>query len=105
MKSNPLCAGFSYHRRVAFREVRAASLSSHSRLGFGKLGQAIEIEVPPPPPPAPSKARQGSGRRGAPANETIAFSSNTEPERLIELIKLLVSIHAEDAEGADGEGR
>lgn len=96
----PKHTGFSYHRRVAFRDVRAASLSSHSRLGFGKLGQAIEIEVPPLPA-APSK-------RAAPAkNEKLAFSSNVEPERLIELIKLLVSIHAEDAEGVEGaeEGR
>ena len=95
---------------MAFKDVRSTSLSSHSRLGFGKLGQAIEIEVPPPPA-APSKSRHGSSssssssssRRAGPANDIIAFSSNVEPERLIELIKLLVSIHAEDAkdEGAD----
>ena len=85
---------------MAFKDVRSASLSTHSRLGFGKLGQAIEIEVPPPPA-APSKSRQGSSRGGGPANDIIAFSSNVEPERLIELIKLLVSIHAEDAEGAE----
>ena len=78
--------GFSLNRRLAFRDVRSVSLSS-LRLGI-KLAKAIEVEAPP--------ARSGA------ANEVIAFSSTTEPERLIELVKLLMSIHAEAAD-ADGD--
>lgn len=85
--------GFSFNRRVPFKDVRAASLSS-LRLGLSKLAKAIEIEVPA----ATASGKRGGGR----ANEAIIFSSTTEPERLIELIKLLVSIHAEDAEGVEG---
>ncbi len=94
--------GFNWSRTLAFRDVRAASLSS-LRLGF-KLAEAIDIEVPSSSS-AGAAASSGSSSRQR-KNESVVFSSTTEPERLIELIKLLVAIHAEDAErgGRDSDG-
>lgn len=80
--------GFSWHRRVPLKDVRAVAIAPSSfSIGFGRLAQTVEVEVSP-----------SNGKRG---NESIAFSSTTEPERLMELIKLLVSINIEEDD--DGE--